>query len=1008
VSPDPFGTAALRAAALDAWRASPARLREDANVEEDHARGYYRDRVVVELAQNAADAAARAGEPGRLLLRLARVDGEDGPRTVLVAANTGAPLDEAGVASLATMRASAKRDGGLVGRYGVGFAAVRAVADEVSVLSTSGGVRFSLHDTAALLAEAGRDVPALAEEVRRRDGSLPALRLPLATDGEPPEGYVTAVVLELRDEVAADEVRALLREVDDPLLLALPALAEVRVEDLTEPDPQPRVLEDVGSRWLVARAGGTVPDVLLAQRPVEERAADRWEVAWALRRDGAVDLTTQVVHAPTPTDEHCALPPLLVATLPLDPTRRRVATGGLTDFLLDHAAGVYVQLAQLVARESGDALALVPVGLPGGAVDSVLRSRVADRLAHAPLLRAAEDPGRLVAPARAVAVEGTAGRDPAALAELGRRVSSLVRVPPGRDAHARTVGVEVRSLADVVDELPTAGGGWRALYAALEPVAADAGAREALAGLPVPLVDGRVVRGARGLLLLDDACAQALGEAGAELLARWGLRLVDPREAHPLLERVGAQAADAASLLAHPAVRRAVVAGAPDEDGAADDERLVDVVLGLVGAATRDGSLPAEARAWLGLILLRADDDEPATADSLLLPGSPAAELLDDRVLAPVHPDLVARWGADVLAAVGVRADLVVTHVPDVLADPASVDEAAQDPATLAALSLDGWTDYLDALAERLGAGAYVGDVHALADLDAVHPDRWPGVLGRLASDRALRAALLEPVRAEGGTGTAPSYTAWWLRERSGLDLARPFAVRAAQGLDAVLPPAPAVLDGLDDDAQRALGGVTCVDDLDGPGWRRLLDGWGPAGTPVAPATAAVVWRSARPDEPPERLPALVGPDRVAVVHADDAAVAPEPMWWQRTDVAALVPAAPGTADELARLLDLPRVDALAAGRLDGAGRPARVPREVAALVPGATEWVEHDDLRVDGVPVEWWIDDVGTPHAVHLAGLAAALAQSTGRWALRHAVEAVLVQPGRAAELALDAAWEA
>jgi len=61
VTGDAFGTAALRAAVLEAWRALPARLREDANTEEDHARGYYRDRVLVELAQNASDAAIRAG-----------------------------------------------------------------------------------------------------------------------------------------------------------------------------------------------------------------------------------------------------------------------------------------------------------------------------------------------------------------------------------------------------------------------------------------------------------------------------------------------------------------------------------------------------------------------------------------------------------------------------------------------------------------------------------------------------------------------------------------------------------------------------------------------------------------------------------------------------------------------------------------------------------------------------------------------------------------------------------
>ncbi|MGH3403816.1 MAG: hypothetical protein ACRDRJ_15155, partial [Streptosporangiaceae bacterium] len=58
---DPFGTAGLRRRVLAAWAASPARFREDANAEEDYALGGYRDRAVVELAQNAADAAARAG-----------------------------------------------------------------------------------------------------------------------------------------------------------------------------------------------------------------------------------------------------------------------------------------------------------------------------------------------------------------------------------------------------------------------------------------------------------------------------------------------------------------------------------------------------------------------------------------------------------------------------------------------------------------------------------------------------------------------------------------------------------------------------------------------------------------------------------------------------------------------------------------------------------------------------------------------------------------------------------
>src|SRR5512139_3153609 len=148
-SGDPFGTAALRERVLRAWAESPARFREDANAEEDHALGGYRDRVVIELAQNAADAAVRAGVPGRLRLTL-----RDG---VLSAANIGAPLDAAGVEALSTLRASAKREEDeTVGRFGVGFAAVVAVSDDPAIISRVGpgercvGVTWSVRRTRGL------------------------------------------------------------------------------------------------------------------------------------------------------------------------------------------------------------------------------------------------------------------------------------------------------------------------------------------------------------------------------------------------------------------------------------------------------------------------------------------------------------------------------------------------------------------------------------------------------------------------------------------------------------------------------------------------------------------------------------------------------------------------------------------------------------------------------------------------------------------------------------------
>src|ERR1700678_64048 len=168
---------------LDAWTASPAQFREDANAEEDYALGGYRDRVVVELAQNAADAAVRGGVPGRLRLTLRDA--------TLVAANTGAPLDAAGVEALSTLRASSKRDENTTGRFGVGFAAAVAVSDEPRICSVTGAVRWSREDTREL---AGK-ITALQDELAKREWHVPVLRLPFPDDTKPPDGFTTAVIL---------------------------------------------------------------------------------------------------------------------------------------------------------------------------------------------------------------------------------------------------------------------------------------------------------------------------------------------------------------------------------------------------------------------------------------------------------------------------------------------------------------------------------------------------------------------------------------------------------------------------------------------------------------------------------------------------------------------------------------------------------------------------------------------------------------------------------------------
>ncbi|MFD0070226.1 sacsin N-terminal ATP-binding-like domain-containing protein, partial [Streptomyces sp. NPDC127574] len=358
---DPFGTARLRRGVLDAWAASPARFREDANAEEDLVLGGYRDRLVVELAQNAADAAARAGVPGRLRLTL-----RDG---VLIAANTGAPLDAAGAESLSTLRASAKRDAHdtAVGRFGVGFASVLAVTDEPAVVGRHGGVRWDLAEARDLAAGTAGDSAGLGDEIRRRDGHVPLLRLPFAAEGTAPDPYDTAVILPLRDSAAEDLAERLLRTVDDALLLALPGLEEVVVETgdgevrtlrRTRPDadgdagagPAPAAAaaatgygtgdapaathglvtiddsRDGTTRYRTVAHHGSLDPALLADRPVEERLRPHWSVTWAVPVDSdgapARPRTSPVVHAPTPSDEALGVPARLLASRPLDTTRR--------------------------------------------------------------------------------------------------------------------------------------------------------------------------------------------------------------------------------------------------------------------------------------------------------------------------------------------------------------------------------------------------------------------------------------------------------------------------------------------------------------------------------------------------------------------------------------------------------------------------------------------------------------------------------------------------------------
>lgn len=1040
---DPFDTAAIRSRLLDAWVASPVRFREDANLEEDLVLGGYRDRVLVELAQNAADAALRADarRPGRLRLTLSG--------DTLTAANTGAPLDAAGVTGLTTLRASGKIDeaGGAgdtaapVGRFGVGFAAVLAVSDEPAVLSRDGGVRFSAAEARHEIGTAAACRPELAAELARRDGRVPVLRLPFPADGQPPEGFDTAVVLPLRDEAARTLVRGLLAGLDDALLLALPALAEIVVDldgdirTLTAARDEDGVCTvtdgTTTSRWRTATAGGAIPPDLLADRPVEERARPWWSLTWAVPCDDAEGprrpQTLPVFHGPTPTDEPLGLPALLIATLPMDPTRRRLAPGALTDYLLDRAADAYTDLVRRWPARTPALLRLVPGPIADGPVDAELRRRIVAQLSRTPFLptaaAAAEpDPDLAAAVAEDIAPRSAVALTPASEA----LVAALDTVLPGllpagfeRDQAAlATLGVRTVGLAEAVEALAgldRAPAWWAALYAALDTVTGhDPLAFDALAALPVPLADGRTVRGPRGTLRpVAGLDAEALAA-----LSPLALRIIHPDALGTgarLLDRLGAQPAEPRAMLADPAVAEAVdTAHDPGADADLTDPLdVASAVLTLVRAA---GPRPGE-RFGLERLLMPDADGGLAPAAELLLPTSALADLVEPDAYGFVEDAWIRRWGPAVLHAAGVPDAFPLLQDTDVMLDLDLLDDDLADLE-----GFEDWVDHVLALCPADSAPVVLAELSAVAGLDTVLPDAWPRALDLLAASPASRRAIVRPARlvlADGGSLTVPSPTAWWLGQTPVLDGRCPADLLSGEetalaGLYDRLEPEAAAGLAADPEFLAALGVKTTAQALlaEPGGPDELLDRLAEAGRPVARTqlTDLYCMLAELPPEqaaPPDRLRATLD-GALVVADAEDVVVVDAPDLLPLLAGRPYLPIPLRHAMALAELLDLELASDVIDADVAEPGQEREVPEAVSALLPDAPgSYVEHDDLVLaDGTEVDWRVVD-GVVHTSTFDGLARGLAWAAGRWDQRHLVAAMLAEPERTADLLVEVDFE-
>jgi hypothetical protein len=1051
-----FGAAAIREQVLAAWTASPARFREDANAEQDAVLGGYRDRLVVELVQNAVDSASPA--PTRVLFRL-----RDG---VLEVANTGAPLTAAGVQALATLRASAKRGASSIGHFGVGFSAVAAVSSEPSVLSRGvGGVLFSENLTRAVVA----GIPELAGELSERSGQVPILRLPWAmTDEElPPDGYDTVVRLPLRDP---ERAHRLLAELDPSLLLMLPGLAEVTI-DLEgasrrwavqwdgEGSAVDRVAGSMGrsadatlfgddavhSRWYGVRRVGVLAVDLLADRPVEEQGRSEFAIAAFVPRAGWPGDVPAGLRAPQLTDEPISLPVLLSVPIPLESSRRRAIPGPVLAALAEEAAATVIELAERIAAApegpasgaatphdlgAGDAafggaalgdaalggatpaggsgsrtvpLALVPSGLPAGSVDALIVTAINARLPEARLFP-----------------ESRRGRDCVVL-DLGRATTQVLTTladaldgllpeafaSPRHWPALQACGVRRLDTAAVVEALAGLSRPpewWGELYAGLVEVPD----RDALGALPVPLADGRLVTGPRGTLLPSSG----LPAAAARVLATLRLRVVHPAACGPAAREVlgllGAVGATPLALLAEPALAAALATVAEHLDEAAD-------------------ALPADGGIGLGktdsnradVELADTDLADTDLADAVL--ALLAAAIEDQPSLLPADlPDLadlrLPAEGGDWWPA----ADLVLAggSLESVLAEDAPFGRLAKDVSRQ-------WPESVLTAAGVLAGFAVLRaedvlldpDEPLLFDLDA--SDIWlagaqslPPAVSEFAAIRDLEwvaddkwpqalALLSRPELRDVVLESA--YTRWWLRRYSLL----PSHSGGEQSPDELrYPESDPLLDRCYDAVDlSALPGVD-REILRAAGVREELptdvDGVVELLARVADPDRSVSWLQARSiyrrvADSGVRPPAPVRVRaRDGIVFGVDAVIldAPDLQPLLGPQRVLVVPAE--EAGAVAGLLDLPLASELGDFAVASKGRRGAGPA-------GATM---HRPLRVrniDGQPVEvTWRVIGGEVHIDEQAGPEAAgraLAWAAGEWSLRARYVAELAHP-EAAEL--------
>ena len=331
------------------------RIVEDFN-KEDHTVEQYNGRQLLEMLQNADDAASKAFK-GRALIQLRG--------NTLTIANTGEPFTKGGMISILYSDLSPKfKQQNKIGAKGLGFRALLSWAEQLEITSHDLHVRFSAGFAKQTLRELLKATPGLKAQLRNLSNNPAPIAVLRCADLQPPvpkarqkaNGYDTTITVQLKPGIAAQVRKQMERDIDPELMVFTNNLEEVVVDTGEQRQILSRRVEPDGRVAVSIQDNNSAPATertwqVLAKIGRHESGKNfELKVAWQQ------DLTDQknFLYSFFRTSVRFPFPVLVHGTFELTPDRNHLEddTTGHNRFLVPKLATLLLDAAQLIALQN--------------------------------------------------------------------------------------------------------------------------------------------------------------------------------------------------------------------------------------------------------------------------------------------------------------------------------------------------------------------------------------------------------------------------------------------------------------------------------------------------------------------------------------------------------------------------------------------------------------------------------------------------------------------------------